>query len=57
MHNRYDTADILSASRLLSDSKIIAKQIEYIANSDVEFEISEKIWGEVGKYMSRKKDL
>ena len=57
MHNRYDTADILSASRLLSDSKIIAKQIEYIANSDVEFEISEKIMGEVGKYMSRKKDL
>ena len=57
MHNRYDTADILSASRLLSDSKTIAKITEYIANSDVEFGISEKIKTEVDNYMSRKKDL
>ena len=57
MHNRYDTAEILSAKRLLSDSKIIAKQIGYIVNSDEKFSISEKIKGEVGKYMLRKKDL
>ncbi len=57
IHTRYDTAEVVSADRLLNDMKIIAKFTDYIANvSDfpIPINISEKIKTDVENYIKRR---
>ncbi len=58
IHTRYDTANTVSAKRLLDDANIIIQFTECICNASplpISMEISEKIRGEVAEYMKRKK--
>ncbi len=57
IHTRFDTAELVSAKRLLGDMKIIAQFTEVFANAEnfpVSLEISEKIKTDTQNFFNRK---
>ena len=58
IHTRYDTVDIMSAKRLLSDMKTVAQVTEIFVDCEsfpISMEISERIRTETDDYMKRKR--
>jgi len=58
IHSRYDTAEVMSESRLLSDSETIARVMDKILFADdfpIPREIDEKIKEDLDKYFLRKR--
>ena len=57
IHTRFDTAELVSAKRLLGDMKIIAQFTEVFANAEsfpVSLEISDKIKTDIQNFFNRK---